>query len=89
MGSSSNTILKRHFLHPHPTDIDRSLNETVADKIRDYRTDYNNRPSNTIPFIPDVPRTSDHLHCEFVHILFLQTNRETDRSFTVSGVQFP
>ena len=51
--------------HTHP------LNESVVDKIRDYRTDYNNRPSNSISFIPDVPIPSDHLHCEIVRILFL------------------
>ena len=30
--------------------------------------------------------TTDHLHCEFVHLLFLQTHRETDLFFTSSGV---
>jgi hypothetical protein len=31
--------------------------------------------------------TSDRLHSEFVRLLFLQDHRETDRFFTVSGVQ--
>ena len=31
--------------------------------------------------------TSGRLHNEFVRLLFLQTHRETDRFFTVSGVQ--
>ena len=32
----------------YPIDIDRSLHETVADKIPDYRADYYNRPSHVI-----------------------------------------
>ena len=48
-------------------------------KIRQYHTDYNNRPSNSISFI---------LHGELVCLLFSQTHRETDRFFAVSGVQF-
>ena len=34
-------------MYPRP-DIDRPLNEAAADKIRDYRDDYNNRPSNDL-----------------------------------------
>jgi hypothetical protein len=30
-----------------------TLNESVADKIRKYRTDYNNKP-NTISFMPTI-----------------------------------
>jgi hypothetical protein len=33
-----------------------------------------------------IPSTSGRLHSEFVRLLFLQTHRETDRFFTVSGV---
>ena len=68
--------------------MDRPLNEVVPDKIRDYRADYNNRPSNVIPFIPPVPNISGRLHCELVRILFLQVHRKTDRFFSASGVQF-
>ena len=41
-GSSSDPNLngKLHY----PNDIDRSLNEAAADKIRKYRGDYNNNP---------------------------------------------
>jgi hypothetical protein len=35
-----------------------------------------------------IASTSDRLHCEFVRILFLQTHRETEFFFPVSGVQF-
>ena len=34
----------------YPNDLDGSLNETVVDKIRQYLTDYNNRPS-TKPYL--------------------------------------
>jgi hypothetical protein len=42
-----------------------------------------------VSFIPPMDSTSDRLHSEFVRLLFLQAHRETDRFFTVSGVQFP
>jgi hypothetical protein len=34
-----------------------------------------------------IASTSVRLHSEFVRLLFLQSHRETDRFFTVSGVQ--
>ena len=41
-GSSSDPSLNGN-LH-YPNDIDRSLNESVTDKIRKYHSDYNNNP---------------------------------------------
>jgi hypothetical protein len=38
-------------------------------------------------FMPVIPSTSGRLQSEFVRLLFLQTHRETDLFFTVSGVQ--
>jgi hypothetical protein len=64
----------------------KSLNEFATDKIRKYRTDYNNNP-NTISFMPAIVSTSGRLHSEFIRILFLQTHRETDRFFAASGVR--
>ena len=63
----------------------------VGDKIRQYRTDYNNRDSNAISFMSDVPSTSGRIHSEFVLLpifcdLFLQAHRETDRVYVGSGV---
>ncbi len=83
-GSSSDPSLNGH-LH-YPNDIDKSLNESVSDKIRKYRTDYNNNPPTVVSFMSVVPNTSGRLHSEFVRLLFLQTHRETDRFFTTSGV---
>jgi hypothetical protein len=71
----------------YPNDIDKSINESVTDKIRKYRADFNNNPPNTISFIPDIAITSWRLHSEFVLILFLQVHRETDLFFVTSGVQ--
>ncbi len=78
-GSSSDPSLNGN-LH-YPNNIDRSLNESADDKIRKYRSDYNNNPPNTVSFIPDIPSTSGRLHSEFVRLLFLQSHRETDHFF--------
>ncbi len=69
-GSSSDPSINGHL--PYPNDIDRSLNEAAADKIRKYRADYNNNPPNAISFMPAVAITSGRLHSEFVCLLFLQ-----------------
>jgi hypothetical protein len=50
---------------------DGTLNEVVVDKVRQYRADYNNRPSNAISFMTAISRTSGRLHCEFVCLYFL------------------
>ena len=84
-GSSSDPSINGH-LH-YPNDIDRSLNEAAADKIRKYRADYNNNPPNVISFMPAICSTSGRLHSEFVFLLFLQAHRETDRFFAALGVQ--
>ena len=67
-GSSSNTILNDHL--PYPTDIDRTLNETADDKVIQYRTDYNNRPSHVITFMSAIASMSGNLHSEFVCLFY-------------------
>ncbi len=91
-GNRSDPSLNGH-LH-YPNDIDKSLNETVTDKIRKYRVDYNNNPPNVVSFMSSITSTSGSLHSEFIRLLFLQsrliqTHRETDRFFVVSGIQLP
>ncbi len=76
-------MLQLHY----PNDIDRSLNEAAADKIRKYRADCNNNPPNALSFMPAIASTSGRLHSEFIRLLFLQAHRETDRFFAASGVQ--
>jgi hypothetical protein len=61
-------------------------NDAVADKVRKYRADYNNRPPSAVSLMPDVVSTSGRLHSEFVRLLFLQDPRETDHFFEGSGV---
>ncbi len=86
-GSSSDPTLNGTLHYPNPNDIDRSLNEAAADKIRKYRSDYNNNPPNAISFMTTMAGTSGRLHSEFIRLLFLQAHRETDRFFAASGVQ--
>jgi hypothetical protein len=66
-GSNSDLSINGH-LH-YPNDVDRSLNESAADKIRKYRSDYNNNPPNTISFMTSIASTSGRLHSEFVRFL--------------------
>ena len=84
-GSSSDPSINGH-LH-YPNDVDRPLNEADTDKIRAYRADYNNRPSNAISFMSTIVSTSGRLHGEFLRLLYLQSHRETDRFLAASGVQ--
>jgi hypothetical protein len=67
--------------------VDQSLNDEPADRIRKYRADYNNRPPSVVSFMPGIASTSGRLHSEFVRLLFLQDHRETDLFFATSGVQ--
>ena len=79
VGSSTDPTLNGHLRYPNK--LHQSLNDTVTDKIRKYRTDYNNRPPSVVSFMSDIASTSDRLHGEFVRLLFLQSHRETDRFF--------
>jgi hypothetical protein len=85
MGSSTDPSLNGHLKYPN--NLDQSLNDAAADKIRKYRADYNNRPPSVVSFIPAIASTSGRLHSEFVRLLFFQAHRETDRFFAASGVQ--
>jgi hypothetical protein len=84
VGSSADPTLNGHLKYPN--NLDQSLNDSTADKIRKYRPDYNNRTPSVVSFMSAIPRTSVRLHSEFVRLLFLQSHRETDRFFSVSGV---
>ena len=84
-GSSSDPSINGHSHYPH--DLDRSLNETATDKIRQYRADYINRPSHDITFMTSIASTSGSLHSEFVLLLFLQAHWETDHFLADTGVQ--
>ena len=47
----------------YPNDLDGSLNETTTDKIRQYHTDYNKRPSNSISLMSAIDRSTQRLSC--------------------------
>jgi hypothetical protein len=83
--SSSDPTLNGHLKYPN--NLDQSLNDVAADKIRKYRADYNNRPPSAVSFMFAIASTSGRLHSEFVRLLCLQAHRETDRFFAASGVQ--
>ena len=85
VGRSSDLSLNGNLRYPN--DKDRSLNEDATDKNLKYRADYKNNPPHTVAFMPTIASTSGRLHSEFIRLLFLQTHRETDRFFAVSGVQ--
>jgi hypothetical protein len=84
-GSCSDPSLNGNLHYPH--NIDRSLIEATDDKIRKYRTDYNNNLTHIVSFMTSIASTSRRLHSDFVRLLFLQTHRETDHFFAASGVQ--
>ena len=86
VGSSTDPTLDAQLRYPN--NLDQSLNDAAADKVRKYRADYNNNPPNTVSFMPAIASTSGRLHSDFVRLLFLQAHRETDRFFAASGVQF-
>ena len=56
VGSSSDPTLNGHLRYPN--NLDRSLNEVASDKIRKYRTDYNNNPPSVVSFMPATATTS-------------------------------
>ena len=82
-------LVKRWALTLRYPNLERSLNEAAADKIRKYRSDYTNNPPSdvsVVSFMSDIASTSGRLHSKFIRLLFLQTHRETG-FFAVSGVQ--
>jgi hypothetical protein len=83
VGSSTDPALNGHLKYPN--NLDQSLNDAAADRIRKYRDDYNNRPPSAVSFMPAIASTSGRLHGEFVRLLFLQAHRETDRFFAASA----
>ncbi len=80
---SSYTIINGHVLYPN--DVDRSLNEDAPDKIRQCRSDYNNRPSNSISFCQLVSTSGDYI--VNLCVFYFTSSSETDHFFAASGVQ--
>ncbi len=49
--SSDDPDLNEHVCVRYPNNLDQSLNDTVVDKLRKYRTDYNNNPTRGVGFM--------------------------------------
>ncbi len=69
VGNSTDPTLNGHLKYPN--NLDQSLNDTVADKVRKYRVDYYNNPPNTVSFIPAISSKSGRLHSEFCQTFIL------------------
>ena len=64
VGSSADPALNGHLRYPN--NLDKSLNDSAADKIRKYRSDYNNNPPSVVSFMTAVTSTSGRLHNKFI-----------------------
>ncbi len=84
-GSSFDPSLNDH-LH-YPNDIDKSLHETTAHKIRKYRPDYNHDPPTSVSLIKEIRRFPPISLLLLVRLGDHMVNSlETDYFF--AGVQF-
>ncbi len=64
--SSTDPVLNGHLRYPK--NLDQSLNDAVADKIRQYRADYNFNPPRGVGFMTSIASTSGLLHNEIIRI---------------------
>jgi len=75
--SSADPALNGHLRYPN--NLDKSLNDTAADKIRKYRSDYNNNPPSAVAFMPAGKLTA------FLQLQeFCQRNHIVDSSTTAA-----
>jgi hypothetical protein len=63
--SSADPTLNGHLKYPN--NLDQSLNDATAEKIRKYRADYNNRPPSAVSFMPDIASTTRTRNSSFAH----------------------
>ena len=102
VGSSTDPTLNGQLRYPD--NLDQSLNDAAADKVRKYRADYNMNPPNTVSFMPAIASTSGRLHSEFVRLSyrligkltaflqlqeFCQRNQTVDSSTTAARLSLP
>ena len=74
----------RTGLLSRPQDLDGPLRVAAQRKINAYGQQY--ADNQNIPFLPAIMSTSNRMHCEFLHLLFLQAHRETEAHFTAAGM---
>ena len=68
----------------HPQDLDCPMCVVAHRKTNTYKQTY--ADNQNISFSPAIMSTSNHMHCEFSYLLFLQTHRETETHFTAAGM---
>ena len=81
--SHTKDLVNGHLHYPH--DLDRPLNESAADKMRQYLTDYNNRPSHTIAFMPTI--VSPSVSTQRICVPSIFTDSSGNWPFSCRGVQ--
>ena len=67
-----------------PQDLDGPLCGAAQRKIAAYRQQY--ADNQNISFLTAIVSTSTRMHGEFLRLLFLQANRETEAHFTAIGM---
>ena len=80
-------MVERMDAEPNPkktTDLDAPLRLAAQRKINNYRQQY--ADNQNISFLPAIVSTSTRMHGEFLCLLFLQAQRETEAHFTAVGM---
>ena len=60
----------------YPQDLDCPMRVAEQRNTNDYKETY--ADNQNISFLPAIMITSNHMHCEFLRLLFLQDHRETE-----------
>ena len=68
----------------HQQETDAPLRLAAQRKINNYRQQY--ADNQNISFLPAIVSTSTRMHGEFLRLLFLQAQRETEAHFTAVGM---
>jgi hypothetical protein len=68
----------------HPQDLYCPMRVAAQRKTNAYKQTYADNQNTS--FLPAIMSTSNHMHCEFLRLLFLQAHRETEEHFTVVGM---
>ena len=91
VGSSTDPTINGHLRYP--SNLDQSLNDTAADKIRKYRADYNNRPPSAVSFMGGYISNSYRIIGKLTAFLqlqeFCQRNQIVDSSTTTARLSLP
>jgi hypothetical protein len=82
VGSSSH--VQQNGSLSHPQDLDDPMRVAAQRKTNAYRQTY--ADNQNISFLPAIMSTSNRMHGEFLHLLFLQAHRETGAHFTAAGL---